>query len=308
MVPRVNFEALTSAGCKLTVVSTLHLADLKSELENRLEQKQFHEAFANEYMFRFKFGPPEGLKNVKSIIVVAMPRPATQAVFNWNRKRHVFILPPTYTAYDEKRVHVEQLAAEAVVKKGYRTATLNLPLKLLAVCSGLAQYGRNNIAYVQGMGSFMRLTAVYSDMPCESGDWHDAKVMDRCADCGLCQNACPTGAIAKDRFLLRAERCLTYHNEKEGKIPFPDWIKPEWHNCIVGCIRCQAVCPENKPFLGQVGGKAEFSEKETRLLLKGTSREQIPPATMKKMNTLGLMDYFNEMPRNLSALLKTAKT
>jgi len=83
-----------------------------------------------------------------------MPRLPTRAVFNWLGKRQSFTLPPTYTAYDEKRLHVERLVAEAVGAQGYRIATPSLPLKLLAVRSGLARYGRNNITYVTGMGSF----------------------------------------------------------------------------------------------------------------------------------------------------------
>ncbi len=303
MTSQPNFEALMQEGLRLTIISTSHLADLQSEIEDRRKQSQFDEEFSKEYMSRFKFTPPDELKNAKSIITVAMPRPVTQAIFNWNGNKLTFILPPTYTAYDEKRLHIEHLVAEAVGKEGYRIATLNLPLKLLAVRSGLAMYGKNNIAYVQGMGSFMRLTAVYSDMPCESDQWLEAEMMNGCKDCDFCRNSCPTGAITKNRFLLYAEKCLTYHNEKEGKTPFPKWIRAEWHNCIVGCIKCQAACPQNKPYLGQIGENAEFTQEETELLLKGPPREQIPAITIKKMKLLGLTDYFNEIPRNLSVLL-----
>ena len=129
-------------------------------------------------------------------------------------------------------------------------------------------------------------------------------VLERCKDCDLCQRACPTGAISSDRFLLHAEKCLTFHNEKDGKIPFPKWIKPQWHNCIVGCIRCQAACPLNKSLLNKFGETVEFDEEETKLLVKGTARDQIPKTTLTKMKTLSLTDYFNELPRNLSVLLK----
>lgn len=233
-----------------------------------------------------------------------MPRPITKAIFNWRGEKRSFILPPTYTAYDEKRLYVERLVARDVGGEGYKIATPLLPLKLLANRSGLVLYGRNNITYAQGMGSFMRLTAVYSNMPIESDRWQEAKMMDRCENCDRCRAACPTGAISQDRFLLRAERCLTFHNEKEGIIPFPAWIKPEWHNCIVGCIRCQAACPENKPYFNVIGETAEFTEKETRLLLAGTTPSVLPADTVAKMKSLSLMDYYNELPRNLGALLK----
>ena len=304
MSTHIDFHNLTKENCKFRMVSTSHLPELQREIENRRDQGQFDKEFAQQYLYRFKFTPPEELRAAKSLVVVAMPRPPTKAIFNWKEKKHSFILPPTYTAYDEKRLHVEHLVAEAVGKGGYKIATPVLPLKLLATRSGLANYGRNNITYVQGMGSFMRLTAVYSDMPCESDSWQEPKMMSRCKDCDLCRRACPTGAISSDRFLLHAEKCLTYHNEKEAQIPFPDWINPKWHNCIVGCIRCQAACPENKPFLNMVGETAEFTDEETKLLLNAVPPERLPLETVVKMKTLSLTDYYKELPRNLGVLLR----
>jgi len=304
MNPEEIFQKLTTEKCKFRVVSTSRLPELKAEIETRRRQGQFDSEFAATYLDRFKFAPPEELKDAKSLLVVAMPRPTTKGIFHWKGKKHAFILPPTYTAYDEKRLHIEHLVAEAVGGEGYRIATPQVPLKLLAIRSGLADYGRNNIAYVKGMGSFMRLTAVYTDDPLEGDSWQQAKAMDACENCELCRRACPTGAISPDRFLLHAERCLTFHNEKEGKIPFPAWVKPEWHNAIVGCIRCQAACPENKPYLNKVGETAEFTEEETKLLLAGTPTAQLPPDTLAKMKTLSLLDYSSELPRNLGALLR----
>lgn len=305
MITQPKFEQLLKEGCSLAIVSTIHLADLQSEIEGRREQDQFDAEFAKEYMFRFKFTMPQELKDAKSLIVVAVPRQPNKAIFNWKGNKWSFVLPPTYAVYDQKRIRIERLVEEAVAREGYKIAIPNLPLKLLAVRSGLAEYGRNNIAYVNGMGSFMRLAAVYSNIPCESDTWRESKIMDRCTDCDICQRACPVDAIPKDRFLLHSERCLTYHNEKEGKIPFPDWINPEWHNCLVGCIRCQAACPQNKPFLGQVETTVEFDEEEVKILLRGVSREHIPSSALEKIMLLGLADYLNEMPRNLSVLLKS---
>jgi epoxyqueuosine reductase len=300
---QIDFSSLDLENCKYRVTSTCHLPELQKEIEARRDQGQFDSEFAQKYIPGFNFAPPEGLRNARSIIIVAMPRPPTKANFNWNGKKQSFILPPTYTAYDESRLHVEQTLAKALGKEGYKIATPLLPLKLLAARSGLTEYGRNNITYVQGMGSFMRLTAVYSDMPLESDSWQEPKMMARCQDCGFCQKACPTGAISSDRFLLHAEKCLTYHNEKQAEIPFPNWIKPEWHNCIVGCIRCQTACPENKPFLNLIGENVEFTEEETRLLLKAVPVEKLPATTVSKMKRLSLTDYYKELPRNLGVLL-----
>jgi epoxyqueuosine reductase len=299
----VDFGSLLQEGCKVKAVSAEHLTELQAEIMQRYDNGEFDAEFAKEYIPRFKFQTPADLDS-KSIIVVAMPRPPTKAIFNYKGTKRAFILPPAYTAYDEKRLHVEDLVAQAIGMEGYKITAPYLPLKLLAARSGLTKYGRNNIAYVDGMGSFMRLTAVYTDMPIEFDDWGKAELMPQCQNCSLCQNACPTGAIKNDRFLLHAERCLTYHNEKDGNIPFPSWIRPEWHNCVIGCMKCQSACPQNRPYLKQVGETAEFTEEETELLLNGTPSERISAPTMQKMKLLSLTDFFGMLPRNLSILLK----
>jgi len=125
------------------------------------------------------------------------------------------------------------------------------------------------------MGSFLQLVAVYSDMPREEDRWQEAAMLEKVEDCDLCRRACPTGAISVDRFLLRAERCISYQNEKRGDVPFPSWMDVSWHNCLEGCMRCQRACPLNKQFLGWVGEEEEFSEEETRLLLNGASRDNL---------------------------------
>ena len=119
-----------------------------------------------------------------------------------------------------------------------------MPEKLLAVRSGLARYGKNNITYVPGMGSLHRLAVFVSDLPCVEDNWGEVKTLKTCDGCTACMDACPTGAIVSDRFLIHAERCITFHNERIEE--FPEWLDSSWHNCLVGCLRCQWVCPENR--------------------------------------------------------------
>jgi epoxyqueuosine reductase len=178
-----------------------------------------------------------------------------------------------------------------------------LPKKLLAVRSGLATYGRNNITYVPGMGSFYRLAAFYSDLPCQKDSWREAQMMAACENCSACLRNCPTGAISADRFLLHAERCIVYHNEQPGDVPFPRWMDPSWHNCLIGCMRCQNVCPQDKELWQWVEEGAEFSEQETALLLEGGPLEQLPAATMEKLEHADLARHAGPLPRNLSVLL-----
>ena len=294
----------TERGFQAQVVSIDHIPSLQQEMERRHRENLFDKDFYQERLGWINFGIPRGLPEARSLIVVAVPRPQTQAIFTWKGQRRPLILPPTYTAYTETRRQVEDLLAELLSKEGYRLATTALPLKLLAVQSGLGQYGRNNICYVSGMGSFLQLVAVYSDLPCEKDTWQEASMMKACEKCQLCGKACPTDAISSDRFLLHAERCIVYHNEKKGDIPFPDWMKSAWHNCIVGCMHCQRACPINRNFIEWIGEKEQFSEEETDLVLKAVPRDELPVMTLRKLEKLSLTDYFDSLPRNLTVLFK----
>jgi epoxyqueuosine reductase len=150
------------------------------------------------------------------------------------------------------------------------------------------------------MGSFLQLVAVYSDLPCRKDDWLEAQMMES-------RQNCPTGAIPSDRFLIRAERCIVFHNEKPSNIPFPSWINVSWHNCLVGCLHCQNVCPHNKNFSQWIEGKEDFSPEETGLLLEGVPRDQLPAATMRKLEQLDLIGYLESLRRNLGVFFKKSE-
>jgi epoxyqueuosine reductase len=298
------FSSLAEYGYKGRIVSIRHLHELQEEIEGRNMQGQFDKGYFQDCLAWFDFRVPDSLKEAKSIIVVAVPRPQTQVSFTFNGETKALTLPPTYLGYDETRKKTEALLSNILSKKGYRIESTKIPLKLLAARSGLSSYGRNNVCYVQGMGSFLELVAVYTDMPCSKDSWQEVKMMESCQSCFACQKKCPTGAIATDSFLLHAERCLVFHNEKKGDIPFPDWIDPSWHNCIIGCLHCQRVCPQNKDLLQWFEGNVEFSQDETALLLKGVTREQLPAGTAKKLQYLNLLDDIGILPRNLGVFFK----
>ena len=182
-------------------------------------------------------------------------------------------------------------------------APAEVPKKLLAVRSGLAAYGRNNITYVSGMGSFHRLVAFISDLPCNRDEWRAPRVMERCSRCGACLRNCPTGAISDDRFLLHVERCISLHNEEPARVPFPEWIDPSWHNSLVGCMLCQKVCPQNKELVNWVKDGPQFSEQETAPVLQGIPLDRLPDETAAKWKNLSLDEGYDIYPRNLRALL-----
>jgi epoxyqueuosine reductase len=87
-------------------------------------------------------------------------------------------------------------------------------------------------------------------------------------------------------------------------LPFPEWLDPSWHNCLMGCLHCQRVCPENKNVVEWIEEGAEFSSEETALLLEGVPLCQLPAATVEKMEQTDLVSIMYALPRNLEVLLK----
>jgi len=297
------YKKFKSKGMAGRIVSIHHLLQLKEEIENKRLDRLLDEDFYQECLSFFDFSPPASLAGAKSIIIVSVPQPKILVSFQWKKRQYILTMPPTYL--HEPDDMVKNILEEILVPAGYRTARTLLPLKNLAVRSGLAEYGKNNITYVNGTGSFHRLVGFYSDLPCLEDNWQEPKTIPICRNCSACLKNCPSGAISKDRFLIKAELCLTFHNEREGS--FPDWIKPEWHHCLVGCLRCQSVCPANKHVFHWEETREHFSEKETSMILNGLREDELLASTLDKLEKLSLTEYLKQLPRNLEAVLKNQK-
>jgi epoxyqueuosine reductase len=290
---------LEERGYKARIASIQYLHELQEGIEGYYRQDLIDAELYREYLIPFTFSPPESLPEAKSLIIVAVPQPQIRVTFNWNGKPIPVIVPPTYLHSEKIDKQVEDLIAEVLGAQGYRVTQAVLPKKLLAVHSGLGAYGKNNICYVEGMGSFHRLAAFYSDFPCQEGHWQELRMMEACQRCSACLRRCPTGAITSERFLLHAERCITFRNEKPGDVPFPAWLDPSWHNCLVGCLDCQRICPQNRDVLQWIEGGAEFSQQETALFLERVPFNQLPTPTVKKLEHFDLIEYLDLFPRNL---------
>ena len=299
-------QYLEDHGHCASVVSIKHLEELGSEIRALHDEHLLADGIYADYGGKV-FNPhlPRSLPDAKSIIIVATPQPMLRATFHHNGHSHQFIVPPTYFDYYKVVWHARRLLKEAFKPKSYRLVRALLPLKLLAVRSGLAFYGKTNVTYVPKYGSFHRLTAFYSDYDSPVDNWQEKKALPLCGKCRACLNACPTGAIQKDRFLIRAERCLTYLNEKASKHEFPEWVDHSSHNALIGCMRCQRVCPYDKEVANWFEDRGEFSEDETAYLLKGKFSGLQAASIEKKLKRLGL--DLSTFPRNLQTLIDSQR-
>jgi epoxyqueuosine reductase len=282
------------------VVSIEHVGELEAEIMSRYQKGLLDPDLYDAYLASFDFACQQKLKDARSLIIITVPQPQVQLTFLREDKSYAVFIPPTY--YSAIDNDVANLLKTVLKPQGYQLQKVRLPEKLLAVRSGLAFYGKNNITYVKGMGSFQRPVVFISDYPCEEDSWGEATVLEHCENCSACLKACPTNAIVSDRFQLYAERCLTFHNESDSA--FPQWLSPSWHNCLVGCMICQKVCPANKEVVKWTEAGATFDHDETNLILEGVHRERLPRKTFEKIKSLDMMRYYDVLKRNLKVLIE----
>ncbi len=212
-------------------------------------------------------------------------------------------MPPTYERYRAIFEEVRRELGEGPLA-GAAVHTLAAPLKPLAARLGLVRYGRNNITYAGPLGSYLQLLGYFTDADLEVPPrWEPTEpaLLDECAECGVCEAMCPTGAIADDRVLLRTERCLTLANEQPGA--WPPWVPASAHTCLIGCLQCQRACPANPPLSMSATGVV-FSEQETRALLhEGEHTGAAWTAIRAKLQQLGQPGAEPVLGRNLRALM-----
>lgn len=295
-------EEILKHGDRAEIVPIKCLESIRQDIEN-IKNSGFlngYQKYITEELYMLDL--PHCDFEIRSIIIVASPSPMGKVFFNWKGKKTPLMLPATYIDKETASSDIEQYLNKFLSQRGYNIQYASrLPRKLLAVRSGLGRYGRNNLCYVEGMGSFLNLALYFSDVPCTEESLHEIGQMDLCENCKACFNNCPTSAITNERFLIDNERCLTYFNEGNGD--FPDWIDPSAHNCIYGCLRCQNVCPKNKEYLNNIVDSVEFTEEEVQLLLEGKPCSEFPEKLIQKLKELDMFDYLGALPRNLKILL-----
>ena len=290
--------ALAEQKYRFSIVPLSHAQELRDGIEELHRDGLYDPEFYRGRLGDFVYEPAADFPGAQSIVVIAVPHAKIRVAFEWKGIAHRFVIPPTYLWHLDERD--EMLLAEEFDRHGYRLAKALLPLKRLAVRSGLGAYGKNNICYIPGRGSYHRLAAFFTDAPCENDPWTGDRTLDKCRWCSSCVNSCPTGAIADDRFLLRAERCLTYLNEEKGD--FPAWLEPSWHHCLVGCMICQSVCPENARLQEWTEDVEHFSEAETALIMRRTPMKELPGSILDRLARLDIVEYYDVLSRNLGVL------
>lgn len=109
-----------------------------------------------------------------------------------------------------------------------------------AVEAGLGWIGKNHLFIHPTLGSFVHIGVLLLQEEC---DVYAISMDNRCGDCTLCLQACPTGAIRGTHF--DARKCVSYLTI-ERKEPLEEKYRGVVRLSLYGCDRCQEVCPYNQ--------------------------------------------------------------
>jgi epoxyqueuosine reductase len=282
-------------------VSIAHLQEVQEAIGKLIQEGQVDRRLSDKWHFyRERDKVPA---EAKSIIIIAIPRAITRLTFSWQGRDYPAEVAPGYF-YLEDEARAEETLRKVLEQAGFKMFRARLPLKSVAVRSGMARYGKNNLAYVPGMGSFHRLAAYYTDGNCED-NWRNPEAMPACTKCTLCRGTCANGSITEERFLIHAEKCLGNLRNIEPDVPH--WVlrQPERANAFIGCMRCQAACPVNKPYIHNVIDGASFSEQETSMVLRGEPWDKLFPEMCRKLEDI--RGIYSSLACDLLALIEKQK-
>ena len=118
----------------------------------------------------------------------------------------------------------------------------NSPVKEVdaAVLCGLGVKGKNSLLINEKYGSFCFIGEIVTDLEMDYSLPEDRT----CLGCGLCENACPNGAISN--YKVNVEKCLSDITQRKGQLTDEQQQLIKASGCIWGCDICQNACPMNK--------------------------------------------------------------
>lgn len=293
---------------KYKTMSVDHFKDLQKTMDKIKSGGRIskHPIFRG-YIDKMGFKIPDQFPEARFIIVMAVFTKLMKVNFHFDAAIHEITIPPLY--YDDG-ISIDDLKNvlqnQVIKEPGYRIEKASqIHLKLLAAKSGLGKYGRNNIIFVDGMGSFITLYAFFTDFPFQEDSWHEIKMLEECEKCRNCVGICPTSCISMEDFVVDVTKCITLYNEIDGK--FPRWMRRGWHNALMGCTKCQIPCPANDKIPDYAGRLEDVTEEETRKILQGECNDELISTLTQKLKGFApatSKEYFPIFTRNLDVLIR----
>jgi epoxyqueuosine reductase len=294
---------------KYTILSMGHIEQLQLEFENLLlDERLSTNPIFRGYLSELNFNPPQEIPGACAIIILACFVSPQQVDFRYRGRVVSVFLPSGYYQPDFTQDQLQALVLKEIVRdpKYSIQPARSMHLKMMAARSELGKYGRNNICYVEELGSFISLQAFFTDCPLVEDNWCEAELMETCQTCRACLRQCPMGCISEENFIINVGHCITLYNEGEGE--FPDWMPAQVHHALAGCMRCQWSCPANREAVKKTGQLEAVSEEETEKILEGKVDEELIKSLTRKLKGFPLAttpELFPFLKRNVKAFIQS---
>jgi len=274
----------------------------KLKSENKISDNKIFRSYIDNFVFK----PEEIMPGAKSLVIISLPQKVLSLLVNYQNKKYELLIPTGYSDDGIKMSDVKDRVMSDIIKDPSKKLLerVKLPLKTLSVKSGLAEYGKNNITYVDGYGSYHQLIGFYTNKVLED-NWNPLKMLRECKGCSICIEKCPTKCFREGNFVIDIGKCVTLYNELPD--PIPDWIDPKAHNAIVGCTKCQWDCPANAEANKRTERFAELTNEETEFLLRNLKDENIKKRLIEKLSSkFPYINDFEYVSRNFNLVFNNA--
>ena len=220
------------------------------ELKNRLRRQQQlnYQSGFEESDIELRTEPLKLLDGVESIIAIALAYPSRMQDAPQGKKgerRGIFCRASWgvdyHTAVRERLQLIESWLQERVPNVLVKSMvdTGELVDRAVAERAGIGWSGKNCSIITPEFGSYVYLGEIMTNIPFAP----DTRMEDKCGDCYLCIDVCPTGAIVAPG-QLNSQRCIAFLTQTKGFLP--DEFRSKIGNRLYGCDTCQTVCPKNK--------------------------------------------------------------
>jgi len=288
---------------KYSTMSVKHLSEIKKWYEKLSDEGKM----SNSKFFRsdlhFQYDVNKIIPNSKSIIIISIPERIAKIICHIEDQQYEILIPTGYvddsvTEYMVKR----RLMDEIIQDHSKRIEWIYLPLKTIAVRSGLAKYGKNNIAYVDKYGSNHRLKGYVTNMELND-NWGSLKLLRDCKGCTICIKECPNGCFRDDNFVIDVGKCLTLYNYPNQAIP--EWMDPKIHHTMIGCLKCQLNCPANEKSNQNVITLAELTKEETEFIWGDSMDTEMHQYLIEKLHHFHYTRNLNYFRKNFKLAINS---
>ncbi|MBF4692222.1 4Fe-4S double cluster binding domain-containing protein [Fusibacter ferrireducens] len=302
---------LKNLGLKSSFLSIDDIPRIESTYHQNVYRDEANVHSYEKYLKNIRFTNDNNIK-MESILTIAVYQPHSKISFNMDGHKVTRVLPSMYLydvdPLDQNRnsrvMTINNDIQNLLESYGHMVSPVYLPAKTIAIASGLAKMGKNNLCYIDGC-SFYWFATYLTDIHVDKESIKPTSLfMKECEHCSKCINNCPTGALNPSHSYVKINKCLTYHNESLEMTPV--WIDRKWHNSMIGCIRCQSVCPLNHKHMKKIKTFESFNEHETKEILAGNSIDSFPEESIRKLKNINFFDNYKLLTRNLSLLEKRA--